>query len=126
MAKFTSQIMHVPGRLNIVADLMLRPPQVVPASGPATTASIKMPSGSLAVYQVVGGTAGASPILMTAVTATEIVELEQLVAAQSTCPSIAQLQNSSSLVIQSTPVGQHLLWCDTSSGRRQPLVPLPW
>ena len=54
-----NKIIHVPGHLNIVADLMFRPPQAVPAPGAAMAASVKAPSGSLAVSQVAGGTAGA-------------------------------------------------------------------
>ena len=48
MAEFTNKIIHVPGCLNIVADLMSRPPQAVPAPGSTTAASVKVPSGSLA------------------------------------------------------------------------------
>ena len=61
-----------------------------------------------------------------AVTTAESVDLEQLAVAQSNCPSVAQLRNSSSLAVQSTPVSQQLLWCDPSSGQQQLLVPLLW
>ena len=47
-AEYTSNIVHVPGKLNIVADLLSRPPQAVPAPGPVTTAGLKAPSRSLA------------------------------------------------------------------------------
>ena len=40
VAEYTSDIVHVPGKLNIVADLLSRPPQAVPAPGPATTADV--------------------------------------------------------------------------------------
>ena len=110
-----------------MADLLSRPPQAVPAPGPATTAGVKAPSGLLAVSQVAGGTAVAPQhVTVAGVTTTESVDLEQLAVAQSNCPSVTQLRNSSSLAVRSTPVGQQLLWCDTSSGRRQPLVPLLW
>ena len=62
VAEFTADIIHVPGCLNIIADLMSRPPHVVPASGPATAASVKVPSGSLAASQTAGGTTGASSL----------------------------------------------------------------
>ena len=57
-----NKIVHVPGHLNIVTDLMSRPPQVVPAPGSTMATSVKVPSGSLAASQVAGGTAGASPL----------------------------------------------------------------
>ena len=48
VAEFTNKIVHVPGRLNVVADLMSRPPQPVPAPESTTGGSVKVPSGSLA------------------------------------------------------------------------------
>ena len=123
MVEFTNKIIHVPGHLNIVADLMFRPPQAVPAPGAAMAASVKAPSGSLAVSQVAGGTAGAFSLLGAVVAAAENVDLEQLAAAQTHCPSIAQLQH---IPVKSTPEGQQLWLCDTSSCWWQPLVPLHW
>ena len=79
VAEFTNKIVHVPGRLNIVADLMSRPPQVVPAPGSTTAASVKVPYGSLAASQVVGRTAGASTLHpVAAVAAADSVDLELL------------------------------------------------
>ena len=112
MVEFTNKIIHVPGHLNIVADLMFRPPQAVPAPGAAMAASVKAPSGSLAVSQVAGGTAGAFSLLGAVVAAAENVDLEQLAAAQTHCPSIAQLQH---IPVKSTPEGQQLRLCDTST-----------
>ena len=51
------------------------------------------------------------------------LDLEQLAAAQTHCPSIAQLQH---IPVKSTLEGQQLRLCDTSSCWRQPLVPLHW
>ena len=78
IAEFTADIVHVPGTQNMVADLMSRPPQAVPSPGPATAAGVKVPSGSLAASQVVGGTAGASLHLVAAVTAVDGVDLEAM------------------------------------------------
>ena len=127
VAEFTSQIVHVPGKLNIVADLLSRPPQAVPVLEPATAASVKEPSGSLAVSQVTGSTAGA-PLQLTAaaIAATDVVDLELLAVEQKSCPSIRDLRSNSALQIQSTPVRQQQLWFDSSSGRHRPLVPLSW
>ena len=76
MAEFTNKIILVPGRHNIVADLMSRPPQAVPANGSTTAASIKVPSGWLAASQVAGRTAGASPPLIAAASAEGVDLLE--------------------------------------------------
>ena len=146
VAEFTSQIIHVPGRLNVVADLLSRPPQAAPATGLATVAA----------FQVAGGAAGASsspqdphqppPSLPTvealsptslptvealeipaaAAVTTESVDLAAMAKDQPTCTSTQQLLSSSSLVIQQISVGQQKLLCDVSSGRRRPLVPESW
>ena len=126
IVEFTAEITHVPGKLNVVADLLSRPQQAVPAPGPATTANVKVPSGSLAVSQVAGRTAGAKQEVIAAVTAVTGIDLELLAEEQTRCPSIQLLRNSTSLQIQSSPIGQQQLWCDTSSGRRRPLVPTSW
>ena len=121
MAEFTNKIVHIPGRLNIVADLMSRPPQAVPTPGSTTAASVKVPSGLLAASQVAGSTAGAFPLHpAVAVAAADSVDLELLAKEQGTCPTIQQLLNSPSLQIQTSTVGQEQLLCDVSSGRRQP------
>ena len=118
VAEYTSDIVHVPGKLNIVADLLSRPPQAVPAPGPATTAGVKAPFGSLAVSQVAGGTAGAPQhVTAAAVTPTESIDLEQLAVAQSNCPSVAQLRsgpvNSSR---PAAPMVRHLIWLPAATG----------
>ena len=127
VAEFTNKIIHVPGRLNIVADLMSRPPQAVPAPGSTKAASVKVPSGSLAASQVAGRTAGASPLQpAVAVTAADSVDLQLLAEEQNSCHTIQQLLNSHSLQIQTSAVGQQQLLCDVSTGSRRPLVPLSW
>ena len=128
VAEFTSLIRHVPGRLNIVADLMSRPPQAVPVSGPAKMASVKEPSGSLAISQTAGRTAGASPPSPAAVTAVaaEDFDLQALAVDQKTCDSVLQLRSSPSLTLQDVPIGSNTICCDFSSGRRRPVIPVSW
>ena len=106
--------------------MLSRPPQAVPAPGPATTAGVKVPSGSPAVPQVAGGTAGASPSTAVAAVAVEGVDLSALARDQSTCHVTQQLLSSSSLVVQSLPAGHQKLLCDMSTGRPRPLVPVSW
>ena len=126
IAEFTSSIIHVPGRLNIVADLLSRPPQAVPASGPATVAGVKAPSGSPATSQEAGSTAGAPLHLHSTAAADNNIDLTAMAIAQKTCSSIPQLHTSSSLHLQFFPAGQQSLCCDVSGGRRRPVVPLSW
>ena len=125
VAEFTNKIVHVPGRLNIVADLMSRPPQPVLVTGSTKAASVKVPSGLLAASQVTSGTAGASPLLVAA-TLPDSLDLLELAKAQRTCTGIAVLRTSSSLLLEDVPVGHLTICCDTSNGRRRPLVPLLW
>ena len=122
IAEFTANIVHVLGKLNLVADLMSRPPQAVPSPGPAKATGVKMPFRLLAASQVEGSTAGDRSSLVAAVTAVEGVDLELLAKEPATCPSIQQLRNSSSLQIQPSTVCQQQLWCDVSFSRRPPLV----
>ena len=85
-------------------------PQAVPASGPATLAGVKVPSGSMAVSQEAGGTAGAPHYhLMAVVTAKDGVDLELLARDQSSCPSIQQLRTNSSLALHVSTVGKQQL-----------------
>ena len=83
VAEFTPSIIHVPGRLNIVAKLMSRPTQGVPASGPAREAGVKVPSGLLAPSRQ-----QVAPVMV--VMAADSVDLELLAKEQISCPSILQ------------------------------------
>ena len=125
VAEFTNKITHVPGCLNVVADLMSRPLQPVPAPESTTAVSVKVPSGSLAASQVAGRTAGASPLLMAATTPGGI-DLLELAKAQQSCAGVALLRNNSSLLLEDVPDGHLTICCYTSGGRRQPLIPLLW
>ena len=124
VAEFTSNIVHVPGRFNLVADLLSRPPQTATAPDPATTpvqqSSPSPPaSTSLPTEEALEWAAAA------AVTS-EGVDLAAMAKEQHGCPATQQLLNSSSLHIIQIPVGHQKLLCDMSSGRRRPLVPTSW
>ena len=128
IAEFTANIIHIPGKQNLVADLLSRPPQAVPAPGPAKTASVKVPPGSLAVSQGAGRTAGAFslPGRLAAAVAADGVDLEEMAGAQNDCYSVKQLKEDSSLSLQEWRVGKQALICDISTGRRRPVVPVAW
>ena len=103
IAEFNNKIVHVPGRLNIVVDLMSRPPQAVLAPGSNTAASLKVPCGSLATSRVAGGTNGASSLFIAAIPA-DRVDLLELAKAQQACHSLAQLRNCPSLFLDDFPM----------------------
>ena len=104
---------------------MSRPPQAVPTPGSTRATSVKVPSGLLAASQVVGRTGRASPLLVAAATA-DGVDLLELAKVQRSCTGVAHLRSSSSLLLQDFPICNITICCDTSGGRRRPLVPLLW
>ena len=128
VAEFTADIRHIPGKLNMVADLMSRPPQAVPVLGPAQVAGVKAPPGSPAASQGTGRTAEASSLHLQVVAAVAVdgIDLESLAKDQKKCDSIRLLCSSPSLVVRPGHFGRHVLLCDSSTGRQRPLVPVNW
>ena len=55
--EFTSDVQHVPDDQNVVADTLSRTLEVVPTSESTTVTGVKVPSGSLADFLHLGGTA---------------------------------------------------------------------
>ena len=125
VAEFTNKIVHVPGRFNLVADLLSRPPQAVTTpptaqrTAPSPPPTPSQPTTSLPTEEALEWAAAA------AVTS-EVVDLAAMARDQHSCPATRQLMDSSSLHIIQVPVGHQKLLCDMSSGRRRPLVPTTW
>ena len=144
VAEFTSKIVHVPGRLNLVADLLSRPQQTATASGPTAgpspppvqqTPSLLLfpssqPTTSRPTVEVISPssfpTEEALEWAAAAAVTSEDVDLAAMAKDQHSCPATQQLLNSSSLDIIQVPYGQQKLLCDMSSGRQRPLVPATW
>jgi cleavage and polyadenylation specificity factor subunit 1 len=109
LAEFTSDIRHVPGSQNLVADTLSRPP----------AGDVKEPSGSSPgkgppqqlVAPVVGHSQGTR------------VDLEAMARGQQACAETSATLQSSSLQCLQVRMGSQLLWCDVSRGPPRPLVP---
>jgi len=125
VAEYTSDIRHIKGSSNVVADTLSRPPQCPPSSSPPTR-----------LYPVVAheapaagcGPTGAQPPnqLVAAVLPPPVVpDAAQLAADQQLCPDTLATAASSSLTVRSVAVGDSKLLCDASRGVYRPLVPVP-
>ena len=127
IAEFTSDVRHVPGEQNIIADFLSRPPEAIPTSESSTVAAgVKAPSGSPADFLNVGGTAGASTSLAAAAVSSSCTpgfSTTALAQAQATCRDVAALRASPVLDVQHSNIGGVELWCDISTGSPRPLVP---
>jgi hypothetical protein len=94
VAEFTSDIRHVPGKENVVADLLSRPP---PASNPAVLSAVAASSAQ--------------------------VNWAALAQGQASCEATQKLSSSSSLQLQQHVLGGVLVLCDVSTGVVRPVIP---
>ncbi len=112
LAEFTSDIRHVPGSQNLVADTLSRPP----------AGNVKEPSGSSPgmgpPQQLVAPMVCHSPEAR--------VDLEDMARGQQACPDTSATLRSSSLQCLQVRMGTQMLWCDVSRGPPRSLVPLPF
>ena len=96
VSEFSTDLQHLPGQANVVADSLSRPPQLSAPAPPAVAALAR---------------------------AAEAVPLEEIAAGQLECEEIKQLKLSSSLKIVSRMCGGRWLWGEVSTGSFRPLVP---
>ena len=119
MAEYTSDVQHIAGKNNVVADALSRPPagHQRPSSQSSKGENVKVPSGLLVASgsEWVSAVSSSSP--------SPPVDYAALAAHQRTCPSVAQARASEALSIQLVEVDGTQLWCDTSGGRLRPVVP---
>ena len=125
IAEFTTDVQHVPGAANVVADCLSRPPELpCPTSEPTSTRR---------TYATVA--AGPTPPSMSTVSAVgRPGELDLVQLARDQFQARAEFQHlrgpESSLDLQlvqipGAPAGQRIL-CDVSTGVDRPLVPSSW
>ena len=96
ISEFTSDLRHVPGRENLVADSLSRPPAVA-AQPPAVSAVVPPAS-------------------------TGTLSWEQIAAGQSTCEELPRLLQSSALKLQAVKMQGVDVWCDASTGVLRPVI----
>jgi transposase InsO family protein len=96
IAEFTSDIRHIAGKENIVADALSRPPT--------------------------GASPNAQPVA--AVAASEaVLDYGGIAARQQLCAETQQAASSSSLIIKPVELNGVTLWCDMSTGTPRPVIP---
>ena len=122
VAEYTTDIRHISGASNIVADMLSRPP------GHAAAKAAQPPSADPGAVACQGGkTESSAQGWITAVAdhapLTE-VNYAAMAVAQIGCPAVAKARQSPALSIERIKVQGAELYCDTSTGTVRPLVPV--
>ena len=125
IAEYTSDIRHIAGRENLVADALSRPaasvgPQVAP---PQPEPSQVKSEGRSAGAASSPSPAGAKTVAVVAPTADGKVNWRKLAQGQKSCVETQELQKSESLEVKKMQLEDQELLCDFSSGAPRPLVP---
>ena len=90
VAEYTSDIRHVAGKENVVADCLSRPPEELSLPRSTHVASLKVPSGSLAAPVAQAGSPGACTVAV--VTPGPVLDMVELACAQESCVETQQLR----------------------------------
>ena len=109
LAEFTSDLRHVPGVQNVVADTLSRPP--------ATPAG----RGEISSISSASATPSQDPQ-----SSTSTVDFAEIARAQGTCPGVQKMLSSSSLKVERVEVEGTSMMCDVSTGVPRPLIPTLW
>jgi hypothetical protein len=142
VAEYTSDIRHIAGAANVVADTLSRPPGHAAAERPSSAGTcVKAPSGSQ-VVALQGGKLNSSPPSLPGVAASMAdvqpatgVSFHKMAANQVSCPSTLQATKSSSLSVRTVQVeGASLLcdvalpdhWCHCRTGRLSSTPSTTW
>jgi hypothetical protein len=130
MAEYTSDIRHIAGAANVVADTLSRLPRHAAAEGPPSVATcLKAPSGSQ-VVALQGNKLNSSPPSLPGVAASVAdmqpavgVSFHRMAANQASRPSMLQAANSSSLTVRTVQIEGASLLCNVARGFTWTLVP---
>jgi transposase InsO family protein len=152
IAEYTSDIRHIPGKENVVADTMSRPPATSHTAGPvgAHTAG---PDSRLTARPACAHTAGPDSCLTAGPASTQTtgpyssawleetlaglnsltaevppacaaeINFSAMAAEQPHCGDTQATKRSTSLQVVSQQVASVSMWCDISTGKARPLVP---
>ena len=115
ISEFTSNIVHIPGAENCVADALSRPTGSTSLPPQFKTAWTQTPSNSSGCVKTVSPAPGLTPV--------SGFSFDELASLQSSCSSVQSMLSSSSLQIISVPYGTIEVKCDVSTGVPRPLVP---
>jgi hypothetical protein len=130
VAEYTSDIRHIAGAANVVADTLSRLPRHAAAEGPPSVATcLKAPSGSQ-VVALQGNKLNSSPPSLPGVAASVAdmqpavgVSFHRMAANQASRPSMLQAANSSSLTVRTVQIEGASLLCNVARGITWTLVP---
>ncbi len=123
VAEYTSDIFHIAGTSNVVADALSRPP--VPLSSSPAAACVKAPSGSQAAARQEGKSNSSSPSAVASVVAHAPlgdVDYVAMAAGQGSCPGVQKVAASPALQVQRVQIHGADVLCDVSTGVVRPLV----
>jgi hypothetical protein len=135
-AELTSDVRHIAGKANVVADTLSRPP-------PSAVAGVKEPSGSPATARQGGKPESSTPSLPGSQPAPAVAEVSApagtatpaplhsvdyslMAVEQERCKETRFMLSSSSLHIEYFPVEGKRLACDVSLHSPRPLVPVSY
>ena len=116
VAEYTSDIRHMAGKENVVANCLSRPPEELSLPSSTHVASVKVPSGLLAAPVARDGSPGACTVAV--VTPGPVLDMAELARAQESCVETQQLR--AKLDAQDVLIGGHTIWCDISRGVMRP------
>lgn len=122
VAEFTSDIRHVAGLENVVADTLSRPPGHVVAkssSSAATSVAATREDKQESFSTLPGRACAVAEVLVPTG-----VPFKKMAEHQTTCTSTLQACKSSSLMVQPIQVEGASLLCDVARGRVRPIVPI--
>jgi cleavage and polyadenylation specificity factor subunit 1 len=114
VAEYTSDVRHISGKNNVVADALSRPP---PAEGGDSEPSPPTPPPIPTVPAMAAVAAVAQPPPLP-------FSVEQLASFQHSCPAVQSMMSSKALKLEKCRWAGCDIWCDTSSGNRRPLLPV--
>ena len=118
LARYTSDIRHVAGKENVVADCLSRPPEELSLPRSTHVVSVK-PAGSLATPVARDESPGASTVAV--VSPGLVLDMAELACAQEGCQETHKLR--AKLTAQDMLIHGHKIWCDEAAGTGQLKTP---